>query len=447
MAKRLWDKGYGVNQRVHHFTVGNDPLIDVHIFPWDVLASAAHARVLLDAKILTRDELSKVLVELKKIYKQVQTTPVVIPPELEDAHTTLEMMLTERLGDLGKKIHTGRSRNDQVLVAMRLLLKSEVIATLRTLATLAESLFSRAEKAQDIPMPGYTHFQPAMPSSVAMWLQAFAEHALDHLEEGFRLLERIDTNPLGVASGFYVPLALKRDISTKALTFRTTQRNPIHVQNLRGREELAVVRWWSDIATSIEKMAFDFILFSSYEYRFFSLPLSFTTGSSIMPQKRNPDVLELLRASASKIRASAFELDGLTSKLPSSYHRDFQFTKEPLIRSAQIISDLVPICTEVVNEFTINTERLKDVMYPDLYATYQVYRLVRDGRTFREAYQEVGSTAVNNEQITDLHKDYQIIAEQLAAELAQGRHQLATLLGRVGSVEKSFAEVENVLDE
>lgn len=443
MAKRLWDKGSSVNELVHSFTVGNDPLIDRQIFPWDVIASAAHARVLLECKVLSEAECQAVLKELGAIHQQVEQHGIEIPMELEDAHTMLESMLTERLGDLGKKIHTGRSRNDQVLVAMRLLLKSEVLATLKDLETLTQTLFTRAERERGLPMPGYTHFQPAMPSSVDMWLQAFAEHMLDHIQDGLRLLERIDCNPLGVASGFGVPLKLNREISTRALGFRSTQRNPIHTQNLRGREELAVVRWWSDIASSIEKLAFDLILFSSHEYRFFSLPVSFTTGSSIMPQKRNPDVLELLRASASKIRACAFELDGITAKLPSSYHRDFQFTKEPLIRSAGIVSSLLPITSSVIEAFTVNTDRLQEVLYPDLFATYQVYRLVREGKTFREAYQAVAADPANIAPVSDLLKDYTLIAETLREEHQKGSKELESLAARIAAARITFSKVSS----
>jgi argininosuccinate lyase len=441
MAKRLWDKGESVNQLAHAFTVGNDPEIDRHIFPWDVVASAAHAKVLNECNILSAQETAQVLAELKKIYQEVEKNGVTIPPELEDAHTTLEMMLTERIGELGKKIHTGRSRNDQVLVATRLLLKSEVIETLKSLTGFAGALFVRADKERGALMPGYTHFQPAMPSSVDMWLQAFAEHLLDHLREGIRLVERLDNNPLGVASGFGIPLRLNREISTKALGFAWTQRNPIHVQNLRGREELAVVRWWSDIASTIEKMSFDLILFSSHEYGFFSLPHSFTTGSSIMPQKRNPDVLELLRASASKVRAAAAELDGVTAKLPSSYHRDFQFTKEPFIRAAQVTSQIVPIAQAVAEAFTVNHNRLKEVMYPDLFATYQVYRLVREGKSFREAYQEVAGNLDAVPRVEELIGDYQIIAEQLVAEHALGSEELALLNNRVKERAQQFSKV------
>jgi argininosuccinate lyase len=443
MAKRLWDKGTSVNERVHQFTVGNDPEIDTHIFSWDILASAAHAHVLLDNKILTHSECLKVLAELKRIFNQAAQTGITIPKELEDGHTLLESLLTERLKELGKKIHTGRSRNDQVLVAIRLFIKSKTLETLSTLVELTDVLFNRAKEAKNILMPGYTHFQPAMPSSVDMWLQAFAEHMLDHIRDGLKLFDRIDANPLGAASGFYVPLKLNRSISSKLLRFKATQRNPIHIQNLRGREELAVTRWWSDIASSIEKMAFDFILFSSHEYGFFSLPNSFTTGSSIMPQKRNPDVLELLRASASQIRAATFELEALTSKLPSSYHRDFQFTKEPLIRAAKIVSQILPITREVINEFAVNEERLKEVLYPDLFATYQVYRLVRQGKSFREAYMEVAKYDSLPE-VQDLIKDYKIIAKELENEFKLGTKELDSLNKSIKKAKSNFSQINKV---
>ncbi len=443
MAKRLWDKGEAVDALAHAFTVGSDPEIDQQIFPWDVIASAAHARVLNECKILSDAELSTVTEELKKIHAEVLERGVVIPRELEDAHTTLEMMLTERIGDLGKKIHTGRSRNDQVLVAMRLLLKAEVLKTLESLGDFCAALFDRADKERGVPMPGYTHFQPAMPSSVDMWMQAFAEHMLDHIRDGLRIYERINVNPLGVASGFGVPLKLNREISTKALGFAATQRNPIHVQNLRGREELAVLRWWNDIAASIEKMSYDLILFSSYEYGFFSLPSALTTGSSIMPQKRNPDVLELLRASASKLRAAAAELDGVTAKLPSSYHRDFQFTKEPFVRSMKVIGDIIPIAQSVIEALTVNREQLKNSIHADLLATYEVYRIVRGGKTFREAYQQVAAAPDKLSDAADLLSDYKIIAEQLSAEADAGKTELRQLVSRSEALSVEFAKISS----
>lgn len=441
MAKRLWDKGDAINEHVHHFTVGNDPQLDQLLVPWDLLGSAAHARMLCSIDILSEDECGQLisgLLQIRELHAQGQFE---IPSELEDCHTAIETHLSEHLGDAGKKIHTGRSRNDQVLVASRLYMRSELLDTLLSLAILADTFLQRAEEMQDIPMPGYTHFQPAMPSSVAMWLHATAEALLDLCKEGLTLYERINCNPLGAGSGFGTSLPLDRELTAKLLGFSRVQRSPIDVTTARGRYELKFVRWCSDIASVIEKFATDMVLWSSAEYAFFSLPIEFTTGSSIMPQKRNPDVAELLRARAGKLRAAETEISWVIGKLPSNYHRDHQYTKEPLIRAAWQMAEILPICQAVAAGFSANSSQLEKAMSTELYATYAAYRLVKEGKPFREAYVEAAKSLADGElSKEDLAKDFQIIAETTASDMASCRSELQ-------QVEADIAAIRTSLDE
>lgn len=441
MAKRLWDKGEALNEQIHRFTVGSDPVVDLGLLYWDILASGAHVHVLATAGVLTEDEKHKALRGLSSLLPKAGRGEIEIPDALEDCHTTLESELVELLGDLGKKIHTGRSRNDQVLVAMRLYLKNQVLAIGDCARSCCEALATRATAARLIPLPGYTHFQPAMPASVEMWLSAFEEHMLDVLRAIPALLIQIDSNPLGVASGFSVPLKLDREVSTKLLGFERVQRNPMHVQNCRGREELLVLRWCSDIAGIIEKFACDFMLFSMEEFRFFSLPAAFTTGSSIMPQKRNPDVIELLRGSAAKVRAAEFELGGVISKLPSSYHRDFQLTKEPLVKGCALTAQLLTIFTAVVEAFVWHPEQLKAAMHPELYATYAVYRRVREGHPFRDAYTSVGAELKQGTiDLSTYDGDFGLIQESIEKDRQAAARELGELQKQLAGYRKTEAD-------
>lgn len=440
--KRLWDKGKDIDKHVHAFTVGNDPQLDLQLVRWDAAASAAHALVLHQAKVLSADETKKLRGALKEIATQSAAGKFSIPTELEDCHTAIEARLTAELGDVGRKIHTGRSRNDQVLVAMRLYLKHSVLSSLEALCALAEAFITQHGQLGSLPMPGYTHHQPAMPSSVGMWLGAFIEWGIYLLKDGISLFSKIDSNPLGAASGFGVPLALDRSVSTTALGFASTQRNPMHVQNSRGREELATLRWLSDNASLIEKFSCDLILFSMKEFGFFSLPDALTTGSSIMPQKRNPDVVELLRAQAAKIRAKEDELGHLVSKLPSSYHRDFQHSKAPVMESFELTTTALEVCRAVVSALSANEGNLKNAMSPDLYATYAVYRHVREGMSFREAYQKIGAELEKGLTLpNDIQSDFAIIADSLTDEIGQARQELDALSAVVKGLGENFERV------
>ncbi len=390
-AARLWDKGLPLDELVHRFTVGDDPRWDLLLVHDDCLGSAAHARTLHQAGLLSEDELRCLLAGLREIDLAASQQRFQIAPAQEDCHTAIETLLTARCGGAGEKIHTGRSRNDQVATAMRLYLRRQTLHLLDGLADFAEVLLSRLEQVGDTPMPGYTHMQPAMPSSVGQWLHAHLEAVLEQMPAALDLLERLDACPLGTGAGFGVPLALDRALAARLLGFSRIQRSPLDVQNSRGRYERWFARLAADVGAILEKLSCDLLLFSSPGFDFFGLPAALTTGSSIMPQKRNPDVLELMRARAASLRARVWELEALTARLPSSYHRDLQLTKEPVFRAAAEVEALLAVAARVVALFEVRRERLAAAMVPELYATQAAYRLVRQGITFRAAYRQVAA--------------------------------------------------------
>jgi len=388
-ARRLWDKGGAVDDLVHRFTVGDDPTWDLKLVHADCLGSAAHARTIHRAGILNDAELKSLLAGLCEIENLRAAGKFMIPPELEDCHTAIESHLTKSCGAAGEKIHTGRSRNDQVATAMRLWMRGEAVRWLDMLANFVRIAMDRIERDGAIEMPGYTHMQPAMPSSVGQWLHAHVEAALEQARATLDLLKRLDSCPLGTGAGFGVPLPLDREFTAKLLGFSRAQRSPINVQNSRGRMERYFVRVAADIGAVLQKLASDLLVFSTAEFGFFRLPESLTTGSSIMPQKRNPDVLELMRAKSARLRAREYELDCVIDKLPSSYHRDLQLTKEPALRAADEIGQLLAVGERVVATFEIDRDRLASAMRPELFATEAALRLATGGTPFRQAYRQV----------------------------------------------------------
>jgi argininosuccinate lyase len=425
MAKRLWEKGEELNQQVHAFTVGDDPIVDRELAYWDLIGSAAHVKMLRQVGLISIDECTVLLAGLQHLSGPCKAQNFDIPFELEDCHTAIETRLLADVGDVAGKVHTGRSRNDQVMVAMRLYLRERLVSGCAEACRTAQAFFDRAEDCGHQPMPGYTHFQPAMPSSLKLWLQAFGESFLDCARDALLLLESIDSCPLGAASGFGTSLPLDREITSEVLGFARVQRNPISVQNSRGQQELKCLRWSCDAAGIIEKFALDLILYTTREYGFFSLPTAFTTGSSIMPQKHNPDVLELLRGRAAKIRGAEDELSWVLAKLPSNYHRDFQYSKEPLVRGLRHLFEMLPILREVIASFTVNKDRLEAAMTPDLYATYDAYREVKAGTAFRDAYRKTARRIKSGDiKREELETDFEPIARTCDAELGEARKDL-----------------------
>lgn len=447
MAKRVWDKGQALDAEVHRFTVGDDPQLDGALVRFDAIASAAHARMLHKIKVLSADESTALLKGLAEALKDADRGKFVITPELEDAHTALEAFLTERAGEAGKKIHTGRSRNDQVMAAMRLFMRSHAVEFSQELSALLSVLFQRFDEIGATPLPGYTHMQLAMPSSVGMWLQAWIESTLDLSYDGMRLLDTLDANPLGVGSGFGVPLPLDRAYVAELLSLTRVQRGPVAVQNSRGQFELRFVRWLGDITAMIEKAAWDLLLFSTEEFGFFKIPVEFTTGSSIMPQKQNPDVLELLRAQASRVRGAARELEGVIEKLPSNYHRDFQLTKRPLMEAIAYAQSALKVFTRVVASFQPVTERIQAAMkQPALWVTYAAYAEAAAGKPFREAYKAVAADFSSGKFKAEKYQTgFAPIEKQIAAEVQEAQiesralnEEIAEWQARLTTVEESI---------
>lgn len=436
-TNRLWDKGDKLDSFIHKFTVGNDPEMDQELLPWDILASAAHARMLAASGHIQALELKSLLKALHEAYQIAAEGSFSIPQELEDCHTALEVFLTNKCGEAGKRIHTGRSRNDQVLVATRLLLRSITISICTSLIECVEVCLKKATPSIRDQMPGHTHLQQAMPASVGMWYAAIAESGIELLRDGNSLLDSLENNPLGVASGFYTPLKIDREMTTNALAFKRTQRNPINTQNSRGRYELKVCRFLSDVCALIEKHSWDMIFYSVSEIGIAKIPLAFTTGSSIMPQKRNPDVLELLRAKASKVRACQYELESLIVKLPSNYHRDFQISKEPLLRASNTTEENSLIFTEVLRELEFDTKKLLERKTPELYATYEAFRMVKEGIPFREAYSKTADALSNGQiDVESLSQDFEVIALKLEAEIAEASKEVNEI--------KSYFQTKNL---
>jgi len=388
-VSKLWEKGITLNQQVEAFTVGNDYLLDQGLVYYDCLASKAHASVLEKAKLLTSDEAQKIKQGLDEIIELHAKGEFEITREQEDCHTAIEAYLTDTLGDLGKKIHTARSRNDQVLTALRLYYRDnlKVIESLRT--QLMESLAQFVERFGQISYPGYTHMQKAMPSSFALWGGAFIES----MEDSGMLLSTVskilDQSPLGTAAGYGVPLEIDRDLAAEELGFPRVQQNPIYVQNSRGKFESLLIHLLAQITGDLNKIASDLILFNMSEFGFVKLPDEFCTGSSIMPQKENPDVLELMRAKHHSVSAAQFEVSNIVSNLISGYNRDLQLTKEPVMKALKITRDCLEIAVLLFENIEVNEENCQKAMSAELYATEKAYELVKKGVPFRDAYKQV----------------------------------------------------------
>ena len=395
---KLWQKGYSLNKEIEKFTVGNDYLLDKNLVKYDVCGSIAHAMMLNKIGILSNGELKKLKKELIGIFRLGEKFQISI--EDEDVHTAIENHLTEKLGELGKKIHTARSRNDQVLVDLRLYSKDKLLEVQKLVLDLAESLVNIAEKHKGVPMPGYTHSRKAMPSSVGLYFGSFAESLLDNLEILDEAYEINDQCPLGSGAGYGLPIEVDRQLTADLLGFKKVQNNSLYVQNSRGKIESFVIFSLSTVMGDLARLSNDLVMFSMDEFGFFRLPDEFCTGSSIMPQKKNPDVLELTRAKAARVDANLYLIKSIISKLQSGYNRDLQFTKEPLIESFEITIETLKIFELALKNLQINEEKCIEACSPDLFATEKVYDMVKKGASFRDAYRKVAQN-IDSLQKTD----------------------------------------------
>ncbi len=387
---KLWQKNYELNELIEEFTVGIDYILDQKLIPSDCVASLAHATMLTSIGILTEDEKLSLAAGLRQILKEHRNGNFPILRSDEDGHTAIENRLVDLAGEAGKKIHTGRSRNDQVVTATRVYARSRVLQLIRQGGILTRSLLTLAETHKNTPMPGRTHMQIAMPSSVGLWAASFAEEMLDSLRLLTAAWEILDQNPLGAAASYGVPLKLDRAMTARLMGFSRVQNNVLYVNNSRGRMELMVLDILDQMALGMSKMAQDLILFSLPEFGYFSLPMELCSGSSIMPQKKNPDGLELMRAKAGTISACGTQIRNILRSLPSGYNRDFQETKEPFIKGCDITLQCLRVMTLTFDKLQVNPEKLKEGFSTDIYATDVALNLVAGGMSFRDAYREVG---------------------------------------------------------
>jgi len=386
MTDTLWHKGDGnLDGQVEAFTVGNDHIIDAHILADDCWASIAHAAALVRAGILQPDELSQIQHVLLDLIERHEREGVPIRRSQEDCHTVIEQVLTERLGDLGKKIHTGRSRNDQVLTALRLFTRRRLLEVTASLHRLAARLLTRAEGATKIPMRGYSHTRPAMPTTVGVFLGSYVESLLDDASLLQTAFELTDRSPLGSAAGFGSPIALDREYSRDLLGFSNLQVNALYCQNSRGKAEGAVVNALLSAQDTLAKLASDLILFSGDEFGYVVLPERLTTGSSIMPQKRNPDVLELVRARAGVVAGAASHVRSVACGLTSGYHRDFQLLKQPVIDALSALHDSLAMMERVIDELSFDEAALTASCTAEIYAADVALERARAGVPFRDA--------------------------------------------------------------
>jgi argininosuccinate lyase len=389
---KLWKKSYELNKKIEKFTVGNDYLLDLNLVKYDCLASIAHAKMLTKINVITEKEKDKLVEKLNEIIKLNSEGKFEIKQEDEDCHTAIENYLTKEIGEIGKKIHSCRSRNDQVLAAIRLYEKEELNEIKNLVEEFVKSIDSIIDKNENgkIEIPGYTHMQKAMPTTVGKLLGSYKAAMKDNIMLIESTLKLIDQSPLGSAAGFGVPVFdIDKEMTAKELSFSKVMENEIYCQLSRGKFEAQILNIVSMIMFDLNKVATDLIMFSMKEFGFFSLPEELCTGSSIMPQKKNPDVLELVRAKYHYVLGEEFKVKSMISNLISGYNRDMQLTKEPLMSSINILKESIEIISLVVSGLIVNEEKCKEAMTDELYATKKAYKLVKEGTPFRDAYKKV----------------------------------------------------------
>ena len=390
MASKLWEKDFEVNKEIERFTVGRDRELDLLLAPYDVLGSMAHITMLEQIGLLTADELQTLLSELKDIYGMCQRGEFVIEDDVEDVHSQVELMLTRRIGDLGKKIHSGRSRNDQVLVDLKLFARAELQEIVSLVDELFNVLIAQSNKYKDVLMPGYTHLQVAMPSSFGLWFGAYAESLVDDMEFLRAAYNIVNRNPLGSAAGYGSSFPLDRQTTTSLLGFASMDYNVVYAQMCRGKMERCVAAAMQTVAATISRLAFDACLYNSQNFAFIQLPKECTTGSSIMPHKKNPDVFELIRAKSNRLQTLPSQITAITNNLPSGYFRDMQLTKEILLPAFDEMKDCLRMTTYIVSRIEVNTDILASGIYDNMFTVEEVNRLTAAGMPFRDAYKKVG---------------------------------------------------------
>ena len=409
MASKLWEKNTSVDGSVEAYTVGLDREIDLYLAPYDILGSLAHIKMLESIGLLTGDELNTLSIELKNIYKKAIAGEFIIEDGVEDVHSQVELMLTRKLGDIGKKIHSGRSRNDQVLVDLKLFMRSEIEKVAESVEHLFKTLITKSNEHKYDLIPGYTHLQVAMPSSFGLWFGAYAESLADDLEVLKAAYKIVNRNPLGSAAGYGSSFPLNRSMTTTLLGFDSINYNVVYAQMGRGKTEKTVANAIAGIAATISRLAYDACLYNSQNFGFIKLPDEYTTGSSIMPHKKNPDVFELTRAKCNRLQALPNQITLILNNLPSGYFRDMQLIKEAFLPSFDEIRSILGMVEKMVSQIIVKKDIANDERYKFMFSVEEVNRLTREGMPFRDAYKKVGLDieAGNFEPVKEIHHTHE----------------------------------------
>ena len=392
---KLWDKGYKIDDAIERFTVGKDKELDLLLAPYDILGTMAHVTMLESVGLLSKQDLDLLLPALRELYAEAQQGHFVIEEGIEDVHSQVELMLTRRLGEVGKKVHTGRSRNDQVLVDLKLFTRAEIEKTMGLVEQLFHTLQKRSEETKALLMPGYTHLQVAMPSSFGLWLGAYAEALTDDMRLLVAAFEQANLNPLGSAAGYGSSAPLNRTMTTQLLGFADLDYNAIYAQMNRGRMERTVAFAYSSVAETLGRLAMDCCMFNSQNFGFIKLPDTMTTGSSIMPHKKNPDVFELIRSHANRICALPDTIRHITTNLPVGYFRDMQLIKEVYFPLFEEMNSLLEITTYAVENMEMKEDVMSNPLYAPAFSVEEVNRRAANGVPFRDAYRQVADEITN----------------------------------------------------
>ena len=390
MAEKLWTKNVNMTAEIEKFTVGRDREMDLYLAKYDVIGSIAHITMLESINLLTKDELNILLKELRNIYQQAEKGEFVIEEGVEDVHSQVELILTRKLGDVGKKIHSGRSRNDQVLVDLKLFTRNQIQEIAKLVKQLFDELIIQSNRHKDILMPGYTHLQVAMPSSFGLWFGAYAESLVDDMQYLLAAWRITNRNPLGSAAGYGSSFPLNRQMTTELLGFDSMDYNVVYAQMGRGKTERNVAFSMASIAGTLAKLAFDACMFNSQNFAFVKLPADCTTGSSIMPHKKNPDVFELTRAKCNKLQSLPTTVTMIMNNLPSGYFRDLQIIKETFLPAFDELKDCLSMATYIIKKMEVNEHILDNPMYDPIFSVETVNKLAAAGMPFRDAYKKVG---------------------------------------------------------
>ena len=403
---KLWDKGFSIDKQIENFTVGNDREIDIHIAKYDVQASLAHAIMLESINIISADELKDLKRGLQELANDIENGTFIIEPSFEDVHSKIEWELTNKLGEVGKKIHTARSRNDQVLVALHLYYKENLANINGKVKTLFDTLIKLADTHKDSLLPGYTHLQVAMPSSFGLWFSAYAELLIDDVYLLNAVSKIVDQNPLGSAAGYGSSFPIDRELTTKELDFASMKYNVVAAQLSRGKSERSIASALGGLCNTMSRFAMDVCLYMSQNFNFISFPDELTTGSSIMPHKKNPDVFELIRGKCNKIQALHTEMVLITNNLPTGYHRDYQLLKENIINAFEDVKEILDILNYSIKQVIVKDIDLNDEKYQYLFTVDSINNLVIEGMPFREAYKKIGEQVEAGEYKPDLGKQH-----------------------------------------